>query len=219
MTPELHDRLINRLVDSGASDKPWALIVVAAMDGAEPHRLLGRRKESHQTRFPLRRHRRAIEPPGVYVASITVEGFRGVGRPRRHAAIPGPGCTGRRPQRLGQVQLRRRPGIAAHRPQLPLGEANQSVAAKGGATCISASACRSKSRPARRGAGDARRVADVDVETMSRSSETAVQRQGESSGRWRRSDGPRRWRPSAHSCPTTSWARSSKKDRRSSTTR
>ena len=31
MTPELQDRVIARLVDTGASDKSWALAIVAAM--------------------------------------------------------------------------------------------------------------------------------------------------------------------------------------------
>src|SRR4051812_32499918 len=34
MTPELQDRVINRLIDSGAADKPWALALLAALEGA-----------------------------------------------------------------------------------------------------------------------------------------------------------------------------------------
>ena len=35
MTPELHDRIIARLLESGAVDKPWSDLIVAALDGEE----------------------------------------------------------------------------------------------------------------------------------------------------------------------------------------
>ena len=34
MTPEIHERVINRLTDTGADEKPWALAILAALEGA-----------------------------------------------------------------------------------------------------------------------------------------------------------------------------------------
>jgi hypothetical protein len=34
MTSELQERVINRLVATGAADKPWALAILAALEGA-----------------------------------------------------------------------------------------------------------------------------------------------------------------------------------------
>ena len=66
MTPELQERVVSRLVESGASDKPWALAVLAAMGGAGDARLAAQ-----------------PEPPGVYVSAITWRGSAVLAQPPR----------------------------------------------------------------------------------------------------------------------------------------
>lgn len=96
MTPELHDRVINRLVETGADDKPWALAIVAALDGAE--HLTAYLDDAKPVKVPAAPKSAAgtgarAEPPGAYVASITVEGFRGIGPAATLTLQPGPGLT------------------------------------------------------------------------------------------------------------------------------
>jgi hypothetical protein len=95
MTPELQDRIIARLVDSGAADEPWALAIVAAMDGAA--QLSAYLQESRTVTKPVAPEASAsalpVERPGAYVSSITVEGFRGVGAAATLKLTAGPGLT------------------------------------------------------------------------------------------------------------------------------
>ncbi len=82
MTPELKDRIVNRLIETGASDKPWALAVLSALE--DEQQLAGYLEGTKHVSKPAVRAadpgKAATEPPGAYVSSITVEGFRGIGR-------------------------------------------------------------------------------------------------------------------------------------------
>lgn len=80
MTPEIQARVIDRLIDTGKADEPWALIVLAAMEGEQE--LNAFLDKTHSVESPKRSTQGqapAAEPPGAYVASISVEGFRGIG--------------------------------------------------------------------------------------------------------------------------------------------
>jgi hypothetical protein len=95
MTPELHDRIINRLVESGESDKPWALFIVAALEGED--QLTTYLEGATNVGRPAVRSTPSaaprVEPPGTYVSSITVEGFRGIGPSATLTLKPGPGLS------------------------------------------------------------------------------------------------------------------------------
>jgi ABC-type lipoprotein export system ATPase subunit len=96
MTPELQDRVINRLVDTGAADKPWAFAVLAALEGAaELDAYLDNTLKLTMPQLSDRATSGSMrpEPPGVYVSSITVEGFRGVGKAVTLSIPPGPGLV------------------------------------------------------------------------------------------------------------------------------
>ena len=94
MTPELQEHVINRLVDTGAAKKPWALVILAALEG--PADLDAYLDNALKLTMPQPSGRAASgsarpEPPGAYVSSITVEGFRGIGKAVTVSIPPGPG--------------------------------------------------------------------------------------------------------------------------------
>ena len=95
MTPELHDRVINRLVETGVSDEPWALLIVAALEGEA--QLTAYLEAAKNVDKPVPRatgsEAQHVEPPGAYVSSITVEGFRGIGPSTTLTLKPGPGLS------------------------------------------------------------------------------------------------------------------------------
>ena len=94
MSPEIQARVIDRLIASGKSDEPWALIVLAAMEGAE--QLDGFLDKKTSVAPPQKLDVAggvATEPPGAYVSSIAVEGFRGIGPATTLTLRPGPGLT------------------------------------------------------------------------------------------------------------------------------
>src|SRR5262249_834986 len=95
MTPELQERVINRLVETGAGEKPWALTILAALEGAAD--LDAYLDNTKKVTMPQPSGAAAMaprpEPPGVYVSSIRVEGFRGVGEAATLSIPPGPGLT------------------------------------------------------------------------------------------------------------------------------
>ena len=95
MTPELHDRVINRLVETGVSDEPWALLIVAALDGDA--QLTAYLEAATKVAKPVPRaagsDAQPVEPPGAYVSSITVERFRGIGPSTTLTLKPGPGLS------------------------------------------------------------------------------------------------------------------------------
>ena len=94
MTPEIQSHVVDRLVDTGKADEPWALVVLAAMEGEQE--LNGFLDKARTVAPPQRSEAStapASEPPGAYVGSISVEGFRGVGPAATLALRPGPGLT------------------------------------------------------------------------------------------------------------------------------
>lgn len=95
MSDELHDRVVNRLIDSGDADKPWSYTILAALEGAEALSayLEGARTIQPAVATPDQAAARPSEPPGAYVASITVEGFRGIGPETALTLRPGPGLS------------------------------------------------------------------------------------------------------------------------------
>ena len=95
MTPELKDRIVNRLIETGASAKPWALAVLSALEDEEQLAayLEGTKHVSKPSARDAGLAKPQNEPPGAYVSSITVEGFRGVGRAVTLTLRPGPGLT------------------------------------------------------------------------------------------------------------------------------
>lgn len=94
MTPELHQRIVNRLIESGDGDEPWALIVLAAIEGEEDVKaLLDGVREVAVPAIASVPAAAMAEPPGAYISSIEVEGFRGVGSAAKLSLRPGPGLT------------------------------------------------------------------------------------------------------------------------------
>lgn len=95
MTPELQGRVINRLVETGAANKSWALGILAALEGgaALDRYLDDTAKVPAAASLSQATTPSSVlpEPPGVYVSSITVEGFRGVGKGVTLSLPPGPG--------------------------------------------------------------------------------------------------------------------------------
>ena len=94
VSPEIHARVIDRLIATGKADEPWALIVLAAMEGATQLDAYLDKKASIAA--PQKTEIADVvisEPPGAYVSSITVEGFRGVGPAAALTLRPGPGLT------------------------------------------------------------------------------------------------------------------------------
>ena len=91
MTPELQERILQRLADTDAGDEV-SYLTLAALDG--PEALASYLKDGAAPAKPavppadagLKR-----EPPGVYVGAITVEGFRGIGPKAMLALDPGRG--------------------------------------------------------------------------------------------------------------------------------
>lgn len=96
MTPELQDLVIRRLVDTGAAEKGLAFPILAALDGAQAlAAYLGGTTTMEVPKAAAITGSAAtpIEPPGVYLRSLTVEGFRGVGKATTMEFEPGPGLT------------------------------------------------------------------------------------------------------------------------------
>ncbi len=96
--PDAHaftDRILDRLIADKHGDEPWADLVLAACGGAEA---LTAALDGYTTPRPARKGAKgtdtaAPEPPGAYLRSITVEGFRGIGPAATLTLTPGPGLT------------------------------------------------------------------------------------------------------------------------------
>jgi hypothetical protein len=78
MTPELRDRVVNRLVDMGVSNEERAFIILAALEGpaALDAYLDGETGKPALPATTSSAAKPAAEPPGVYVTSLTVEPVR-----------------------------------------------------------------------------------------------------------------------------------------------
>src|SRR5262249_12805499 len=94
MTPELNNRIVARLLDSDIADGPSALIILPTLEGSD-HLEAHLEGKSHveKPKVPPVANAPGQESPGAYVASITVEGFRGVGPSVTLPLRPGPGLT------------------------------------------------------------------------------------------------------------------------------
>jgi hypothetical protein len=94
MTPETQSLIFHRLIDTGHSDESWALILLAAMEGeADLDAFLDKSRSIDPPKRAATSKGPAAEPPGAYVGSISVEGFRGIGAAATLTLRPGPGLT------------------------------------------------------------------------------------------------------------------------------
>lgn len=91
MSTEIESRVVDRLIATGKSDEPWALVVLAAMEGAEQlDAFLDKKTSIAPPQSADVAAAVVTEPPGAYVTSIAVEGFRGVGAAAALTLRPGP---------------------------------------------------------------------------------------------------------------------------------
>src|SRR5262245_44014046 len=94
MNPDLQTRVLNRLVQTRVENEPWALAIVAALDGVqELEAFLDQTTKREMPPPSEAKEATRPEPPGLFVTSLTVEGFRGVGAPVTLSFPPGPGLT------------------------------------------------------------------------------------------------------------------------------
>ncbi len=107
---ELQELVLDRLIATGASDHKWCDYVLAALQGEQalaaaleglaPSRPLPTTTSADGTSTP-------VEPPGVFVASIAVAGFRGIGPRTTLPLKPG--------RQRGLLKSQRRSVLASHR--------------------------------------------------------------------------------------------------------
>lgn len=96
MTKELQNSVCNQLVAQGHADKTWALVILAALDGDSS--LNGYLDGVATVTVPTaaKSTKSAVaqsDPPGVFVSSISVSGFRGIGATASLKLNAGPGLT------------------------------------------------------------------------------------------------------------------------------
>lgn len=94
MDTTLHNHILERLLADNDLEGLAVNLVDAACQG--PTRLeeaLQGRPVERERPTPDRKATAVIEPPGAYLESITVEGFRGVGPETKLSLTPGPGLT------------------------------------------------------------------------------------------------------------------------------
>jgi hypothetical protein len=92
---QLHDEIVVRLATEGHDSDTWALVVLAALesDAALATYLDGPKTASHKVAATTAGRDPQGEPPGAFVSSISVTGFRGIGRAATLPLKPGPGLT------------------------------------------------------------------------------------------------------------------------------
>ena len=93
MDPELQRLVEERLASTEANDTTWALLVLAACEGQDTLDAVLGGKTKRPRRQSAAKAKPTQEPPGAYLRSITVEGFRGVGPTKTLELTPGPGLT------------------------------------------------------------------------------------------------------------------------------
>lgn len=95
MTSDLQDQIYTRLTESGDGDEPWAMVVLAALEGDATLAayLDGNATVAPATAPETTDAASSAEPPGVFLSSITVSGFRGIGPTASLQLRPGPGLT------------------------------------------------------------------------------------------------------------------------------
>ncbi len=97
--PTLQDSVCDRLVADGHANKAWALVLLAALEGDAA--LMAYLAGTAVIQPPTPQAATASadapastqEPPGVFVASVSVAGFRGIGAEVKLPLKPGPGLT------------------------------------------------------------------------------------------------------------------------------
>ena len=90
MNDELRDLVARRLESEGCLKQNWGRVVLAAYEGrAALEGFLNDGKSEPTSLGVIKRNKH----PGVYVTSVTVEGFRGIGKPQTLTVNPGPGLT------------------------------------------------------------------------------------------------------------------------------
>lgn len=87
--------VLDRLITDGHGNARWADFVLAACEGAEAlgTALDGAAPPRPAHTPPDEGGAPTVEPPGAYLRSITVEGFRGIGPAATVSLTPGPGLT------------------------------------------------------------------------------------------------------------------------------
>lgn len=94
MEAELLRIVEDRLERSGRANDAWAMLVLAACEGQESlDAVLGGKARRATSKSAPKVKRGKQEPPGAYIRSVTVEGFRGVGPRKTLELTPGPGLT------------------------------------------------------------------------------------------------------------------------------
>jgi len=92
MDGELLQIVQERLGGADGQDAEWGLLVIAAREGPESlNAVLDGKRGAAPASAP--RKSKPEEPPGTFLRSITVEGFRGVGPRKTLEFTPGPGLT------------------------------------------------------------------------------------------------------------------------------
>lgn len=95
--PTLTDTIVERLIASGHENASWALVILAALDSDQALATLLDGTSAAPVSFPqpsaAQAKAPAQEPPGVYVSSVTVAGFRGIGSSTTLPLKHGPGLT------------------------------------------------------------------------------------------------------------------------------
>jgi recombinational DNA repair ATPase RecF len=90
MDPGLRRIVLARLEADGSTGDGWGALVLGALGGREV--LEAQLAGGATSPQPLAAHA-SPTPPGVFLHSVTVEGFRGVGRAQTLELTPGPGLT------------------------------------------------------------------------------------------------------------------------------
>ena len=83
-------QLIHDPLDAESADAAWVYLVSAACEGRDAldHQLGGTKTTKRSTRLSAAMP--VAEPPGAYLRSISVEGFRGIGPRSTLTLKPGP---------------------------------------------------------------------------------------------------------------------------------
>jgi hypothetical protein len=94
----LNDAIVERLIASGHENASWSLVILAALDSDHALATLLEGTANPPVSFPqptagTAAKASAQEPPGVYVSSVTVAGFRGIGPSTTLPLKHGPGLT------------------------------------------------------------------------------------------------------------------------------
>jgi hypothetical protein len=86
-------QLIHNRLDAAGANAAWVYYVLAACEGRDAldQQLGGAKPAPRSTRLSTAMP--VVEPPGAYLRSITVEGFRGIGQRTTLTLKPGPGLT------------------------------------------------------------------------------------------------------------------------------